>query len=219
MPETNRWRRGRLLGLLAALAALGLWLGGTSLTGPVAYAGDDDDDDDGITSSERFRGEGNYVIVTNRRDERMRFRGNIDLSRNPGEEASPVNFAGAVGSCTDCQTYAIALQIALIGWDATTIMPQNQAIALNYMCTRGCHTVAHAIQFVVQVDDPREMPDHVRDAAREMERELREIGRLANRGQIDIVTADARVNALLDRFRALGRSLYQQRAEATEPDS
>jgi hypothetical protein len=218
MTGTLTLRRGRLLALLATIAALGLWLGGTSLTMPVAQAGEDDDDD-GITYSERFRGDGNFVIVTNRRDERMRVRGNIDLNRIPGEEASPVNYAGAVGSCTDCQTYAIALQIALISWDAKTITPHNQAVAFNYRCPRNCHTVAHAIQFVVQVDDPNEMPEEVRDAAKEMERELREIGRLANEGQIDVLTADARVNALLERFRTLGQSLYQQRAEATEPDS
>jgi hypothetical protein len=217
MIEVITTGRRRLPGLLAMVAALGLWFGGASLTGPAAHA-DDGDDGDGITFSEGFRGRGNLVLVTNRSDERMRVRGNVDLNRNPGEEASPVNYAGAVGSCTDCQTYAIALQIALVSREAATIAPQNQAIALNYRCTR-CITVAHAIQFVVQVDDPTDMPAEVDEAGKEMERELREIGRLANQGRIDIATADARVNALLDQFRALGQSLYQHRDEATEPDS
>jgi hypothetical protein len=217
MIETLIRRRGRLPALLTTIAILSLWLGGTSLAGPVARA-DDNGDDDGVTTSERWRGEGNYVIITNRHDERMRMRGNISLDRNPGETASPVNFAGAVGSCSDCQTYAIALQIALISRDARTITPQNQAVALNYGCTR-CRTVAHAIQFVVQVEDPTEMPETVREAAKEMEKELREIGKSANHGQIDVATADARLNALLNRFRALGQSLYRQRDEATEPDS
>jgi hypothetical protein len=55
-------------------------------------------------------------------------------------------------------------------------------------------------------------------ATKEMDKDLRDIAKLARDGQIDTATADARVKALLDRFRTLGRSLYQ-RQEATEVNS
>jgi hypothetical protein len=203
---------------LVLLAALGLWLGAApaivAQTPPPAPPPAEED----ITLTQRTgASDANVVALVNQSDGRMRVRGNVDVSRIPGDTAGPVNYAAAVGACRDCQTFAVALQIDLISRTANVVTPQNIALALNVGCTR-CHTVAHAIQFVVQVDDPREVPDDVDAAVKEMDKELRDIAKLARDGQMDVPTADARINALLDRFRTLGRSLYQ-RQEATEVNS
>src|SRR5438067_6493013 len=140
------WTRGaRLGGLLAVALGLALWLGVAGpATGQTPTPTTPPDED--VTLSEHPVGGANIVVVTNRSDSAMRVRGNVDVNHIPGSTASPLNYAGAVASCTDCQTYAIALQIDLISKDATVIEPKNQAIALNVQCTR-CRTVAQAIQF------------------------------------------------------------------------
>jgi len=212
---TRSHSRGRRpLALAALLAALALWLG----VAPRVVAQPPPPPDEDVTLTQRIGArDANVVTILNRSDNRMQVRGNLDVNRIPGDQAVPVNYAAAVASCTDCQTFAVALQIDLISKAANVVALENTAIALNVGCTR-CITVAHAIQFVVQVDDPREVPEDVDAATKEMDKDLRDIAKLARDGQIDTATADARVKALLDRFRTLGRSLYQ-RQEATEVNS
>lgn len=169
------------------------------------------DDEQDVTSDERSsdRGGRNIVTVVNRTDNRLRMRGNIQLSRSLGSTAEPVNFAGAYSSCTDCQTIAVALQIALISTHATVIAPRNSAVAINFSCTR-CVSVARAIQYVVQVDDPHEVPNDVSELMREMNRELRSI---ASDRSVTLAQAEARIEAVISRFHVAASSLYEQRDE------
>lgn len=204
--------RTRLLGALGALVALSIWIG----TGPTAVARPAADDEPDITNSEQSGGDfANIVTVTNRTDNRMRVRGNIEVNRILGDEVTPLNQATAYAMCTDCQTFSIALQINLISVHAKTIRPQNAAIALNYSCTR-CVTVARAIQYVVQVEDPREEQSDVSELVRELNRELRAVAREARSGRMTVVQAESRINAVIERFRSLGMSLYEDRNEQTE---
>ena len=181
----------------------------------VAQDGEDDgidvsyDEDEGGTRR-------NVVSVRNRADNRMRIRANIQLARLPGDTAEPYNVAFAYGTCRDCQTFSVALQIVLISRTASRIAPQNGALALNYEC-HGCLTVARAIQYVVQVEDPTQVPDGVRELIREMDRELREVARLAAAGQMTIADAESRINAVITRFRSVATSLYEQRSEEMMP--
>lgn len=203
--------------LVVVLAVLAVTPRGGHLPGPVAAAQavsatpapQPDTDEPDITQDEDHGGGRNIVTVLNRHDRRMRIRGNIQLARVPGATAAPVNYAGAYSSCTDCQTYAVALQIALIRKDASRITPQNAAVALNFACTR-CITVARALQYVVQVDDPDEVPEDVQDLIKDMDRELRQIAK--DRTQT-IAEADARITAVIAQFRTLAQSLYEQRDE------
>lgn len=133
----------------------------------------------------------------------------VELRIVPGPSVAPANFAAAYASCSDCQTVAVALQIALYQKNASTVAPENVAIALNIECTR-CWTVAHAIQFAVPVDDPNNPPENVRRLMREMERELRDI----STKDFSIPEADARINAVLGQFRELGTNLIRDRQEA-----
>lgn len=203
---------------LSTLMLTALWIA-SAAPAAIAQTPTPPPPEEDVTLTEQVSGGGqNIVQVMNRDDQRMRIRGNVDLNRIPGDRAAPVNYAAALASCTDCQTFAIALQIDLISRTASAIAPQNTAIAVNVGCTR-CVTVARAIQFVVQVDDPREVPENVRELVREMDRELREIAQLGRQGQITLLEAETRINALIDRFRDLGTSLYEGRDGATEPTS
>jgi putative peptide zinc metalloprotease protein len=158
-------------------------------------------------------GGNNVVMVRNHSDGDLRIRGRIRLAELHGSRAEPMNLAFAYASCTDCQTYAVALEIALVAPGASTIAPQNRAHALNYECTR-CVTVARALQYVFVVDDPSIVPDNVDRLMRDMEKEIRDIGH--TRG-ISATEANARVDAVIDRFQDLASGLQDQVDETDQP--
>lgn len=155
------------------------------------------------------KGGKNYVIVRNTQNNNLKVRGNVQLNQISGSTAAPENLAYAYSSCVDCQTFAVALQVNLISKQATVITPQNVALAVNEKCTR-CKTVARAIQYNVQVDDPKQEPEDVKDLLREMDQTLNEISR--DKG-ITAAQAEQRINAVIDQFRTLSSSLYDRRDE------
>lgn len=65
------------------------------------------------------------------------------------------NQAYALASCTDCSTLAVAFQVVLVVGDADTVVPVNEAVAVNDLCLR-CTTHAVAVQTVLSLP---EMPD------------------------------------------------------------
>jgi putative peptide zinc metalloprotease protein len=148
----------------------------------------------------------NVVFVLNRQDGDLRVRGRVRLVHIKGDRAEPVNAAFAYSSCTDCQSYAVALEIALISPNASVIAPQNRARAINYECTR-CVTFARALQYVYAVDDPDQVPDNVGRLVREMERELRDISRDR---RITPTEANERVTAVIVQFQDLNTVLRDE---------
>ena len=173
--------------------------------------------DGGVTYNENAGGGGgkNVVLVRNQQDGRLLVRGAIQLNRISGPTVEPVNAAVAYGECSDCQTFAVALQINLIGRDAHNVSPQNAAVAANFGCT-GCVTVARALQYVYSVDDPTQVPTEVQELLREMEQELR---RIDNEPDITLEEAESRIDAIIGRFRELAQSLNDERDEPTESHS
>ena len=166
-------------------------------------------------AGERHPGGGgdNVVMVRNHSDGKMRIRGRIRLAELHGSRAEPINAAMAYSSCTDCQTFAVALEIALIAPGAATIAPENRARALNYECTR-CVTVARALQYVFVVDDPSIVPDNIERLMRDMESEIRAIGRERD---ISANQANARIDAVVVRFQELGSGLQDQLDQSDAP--
>lgn len=154
----------------------------------------------------------NVVKVINKTDNRLRVRGKIQLSHIPGPNAEPENDALAYGSCTKCVTFAVALQIDLISRSASVIIPKNAAVAVNVQCSY-CTTVARALQFVVQVDDPTQTPDGVRSLINQMQQELIAA---ANDPGATLDQTEARVNAVIAQFTGLGWTLLDQRDVKTD---
>ncbi len=177
------------------------------------------DEKDGVSYNENSGGGGgrNNVRIVNRVDNRLRVKGNVQLNQIPGPNVAPGNVAYAYASCTDCQTFAVALQINLISRNTTSAKPENAAVAVNYQCTR-CYTVARAYQYVYSVDDPKQVPDEVTQLIKELDQELNAIHQ--DKG-ISLADAEARINAVISRFASLAASLKETRAEersASSPD-
>jgi hypothetical protein len=172
-------------------------------------------DEDGQGDSDEFKtGNGsNVVMVHNCTDGRLRVRAAIQLNTIPGQIVQPLNEAYAEGSCTSCQTLAVALQIDLYSAErATDIEPQNFAIALNTGCT-GCLTVARAVQYVQGVDDPNDVSADISDTVEKFDSQLTAIQSDPN---IKLPEAEARLNAVLARFITLGGKLGDQRQESED---
>jgi hypothetical protein len=175
----------------------------------------DADQADGVTYNEQAGGGGgkNVVKLTNRVDGRMRMRGNVQLSRVGGPNVGPVNVAVALSSCTDCSTFAVALQIAVYQRGATRVVPQNAAAAMNANCNH-CVTVAHAYQYAIPVDDPNAPPDRVNSLVRRMDEELQGIQR--DSSQLTPADAEARIEAVIAEYQDLATNLMQARDERTD---
>jgi hypothetical protein len=113
-------------------------------------------------------------------------------------------------ACTGCQTLAVALQIDLISRTATQITPRNVANAQNVRCDQ-CATVAIAMQYVIQVDDPTQLPPDADALARSMDQQLRQL-QVGN--GVTTAEAVARIIAVRDQFQSLATSLMFQRSDA-----
>ncbi|GAC1653873.1 MAG: hypothetical protein NVS4B8_29110 [Herpetosiphon sp.] len=157
----------------------------------------------------------NFVKVINQTNGKMRIKGKIQLNVIPGADAQPENVAFSYASCTDCQTFAVALQINLISKRATTVAPQNVALALNYQCTR-CHTVADAYQYVYMVEDPENVPDDAEKLIKELDKELNKI---AHESDLTTAQAEARINAVITRFTSFASTLTTRRDESQDGNS
>ncbi len=160
-------------------------------------------------------GKSNIVKVINKNDGKFRLKGKIQVNRIPGDTAQPVNDAEAYASCANCETFAVALQIDLISRTATTIAPQNAAIAVNVQCSH-CTTVAKAVQYVIQVDDPTQVPENVRDLVNRMQDELKAA---AKDKDATAAQTEARVDAVIAQFTQLAQSLSTQRDQKTEDNT
>jgi len=153
------------------------------------------------------------VVIENRVDGRLTTRGQVQLNRIPGPTVGPANVASANTSCVDCQSLAVALQINLISRTASSITPENAATAANVGCTR-CYTVARALQYVIQVDDPTQVPPEVSRLIQTMNQELTEI---QADPAIGLDEAEARINAVLAQFVDLAQHLTDRRDAQVDP--
>jgi putative peptide zinc metalloprotease protein len=161
------------------------------------------------------QGPGNIVHLVNRVDGRLRVKGRVELNRIHGPRVTPVNRAVAFGSCTDCQTLAVALQLNLYRRGAPIAAPENLAAAVNFQCTR-CVTVARALQYVIPVDDPTTTPPEARALIQALNREL--VAIQSDRA-VTLAEAEQRIDAVIARFVGFSEHLLQARDEAAEQTS
>lgn len=157
----------------------------------------------------------NAIKVCNRKDNRLRIRGRIQLNRIPGDTARPVNQSLAWNSCVGCRSISVALQMNLLSRTASTIAPRNEAFAFNFRC-KGCVAVALSYQFNHQVDNPQEVPENVRRLVQDLDAELHA---LHSEKDVSLEQAIQRIQAVIDRFFELNASLDQRRQEARDDDT
>lgn len=158
----------------------------------------------------------NVVLLKNGNDNRLRVKGSVQFNRIPGPTVQPENLAIARASCTDCQTFSVALQINLISKSAAYVSPRNAAVAVNSACTR-CRTIARAVQYTYSVDDPTQVPREVTELVRSFDRELKAIH--AEQNNLSAAEAEARIDGVVARFQQFASSLTDARDEQTEPDT
>lgn len=84
------------------------------------------------------------------------------------------NAAVAVGSCTDCQTVAIAIEGVLVTGDVEVVEPVNIALALNTDCT-NCQTLAAAYQTVIGTDGKVRITGDGRKSIADLRRQLHDL--------------------------------------------
>ena len=155
-------------------------------------------------------GPSNVVIAINRVDNNLVVRSNVQVQREPGVIAAPLNSATAFASCTDCQTIAVALQLNYGGTDAHLITPQNAASAINSSCTR-CVTVAIAYQVFYTVDDPTQLPPGVLDLIQQFDATLRAVSTDPTMTPAKAIVA---INAVVTQFQDTFTTLDVQTSNA-----
>ena len=168
-------------------------------------------------------GANNMVIVHNPTGGDLQVRGSVQINHVLGPTVGNVNCAAALSGapgapspnvttlmCVGCQTVAVALQIDLISRSATRITPLNVAKAQNVLCDM-CATVAIAMQYVIQVDDPAQVPPDAAALVGSMDDQLRE---LQTSRTLTPDEAAARIIAVRDQFQTLATSLTFQRSDA-----
>ena len=153
----------------------------------------------------------NLVQVVNQANGRLRVDGRVQFNQITGDVVAPVNLADAIGSCTGCQTMAVALQVNLFDRTANVFTPSNVAVAANGGCT-GCTTVARAVQYNIGVDDPHAVPDRVRLLVAQMQQTLATL----TASSASLADAEARVDAVIAQFQDLAAYLSNQRQAATD---
>lgn len=170
---------------------------------------------DGVQENNAQGGGGkNIVQLLNKQNGRMDIRGSIQLNKIKGPNVQPVNLAAAQGSCTDCQTYAVALQINLISREASNISPQNAAVAVNIGCLR-CQTYAQALQYTFQVDDPTQVPPRIDELMKDMDKE---INSLKTQNGVTFDEAKTRIGAVITDFKDLAANLNERTQQSTKDD-
>lgn len=161
---------------------------------------------DGEFENDEGGGRTNIVQVKNSTDGRLRVRGSAVYNRVGGSNVAPVNAAYAESTCVDCQSVAVAIQVVVYRRGANSVTPTNQAIALNNSCTR-CVTVARAIQYVIPVEDPREVPGEVRELVRDIDREINYFEKLKSVNSVDVAEVNARFSSVMAKYQQLQQYL------------
>ncbi|HKY52466.1 MAG TPA: hypothetical protein VJP45_14510 [Candidatus Limnocylindria bacterium] len=157
----------------------------------------------------------NQVRLENKTDGRFLSRSAISLHHSSTQNVEPMNIAIAEGRCTNCATLAIAVQVFIYPRGATSVRPQNIAIAVNNVCT-GCATIAWAIQYVIPVDDPNTVPENVKVLMRDMERELRYFASVKTVAELDPAQAEARLRHFLQQDAELRQYLFEMLERAPQ---
>ena len=136
------------------------------------------------------------AVAVNTKDGGSVFRLAFAIKKVAGDVVDNSNAAVSYASCDSCRTIALSIQIVLVTGDASTVTPENIAIAINENCT-ACETLASAYQWVLGTDEEnvRFSPEG-RVAINEIRKELRELAQ----SDLPVDELQARVHQLMIRL-------------------
>jgi putative peptide zinc metalloprotease protein len=144
----------------------------------------------------------NAAVAINTEDGTSVFDFAFKVSRVMNDVVDNQNAAVAYASCEECQTVAVAIQIVLVYSDPTEVTPENYAIALNEGCDT-CETVASAYQFVLSVPDRFRFSKEAWRRIVEIRKEIRELGKAFERGELSALELQELVDTLADELRTV----------------
>jgi len=125
----------------------------------------------------------------------------FSVRRVAGDTVDETNTATAYASCETCQTVAIAIQVVLVTAENPDVVnPTNVSVAVNEECTT-CATFAGAYQLVYGTGGPVRLTAAGRRQIALIRRELRELGRLFERGELTTADVKVAVTALTEDLR------------------
>lgn len=161
----------------------------------------DASEEDGITPPGGGGGNiNNKVVVTNTVDGRSAHRAGVGVARVTDLEARNQNAAAATSSCSDCRTVAVAAQAVIVQrTNASTIAPQNYAIALNQNCVR-CETFAAAYQYVFTTDGLVRFTEGAQQKLAGFEQQIKAV---AAEEDLSFSAMEAKIDALVEEMWAL----------------
>ena len=133
----------------------------------------------------------NAAVAVNTKDGSSVFKLAFSIKRTLQPVVENQNAAVAYASCDNCQTVAIAIQVVLVMGDATTVSPENVAIAINENCT-ACETLASAYQFVLGTGGVVRLSKEGRRQINEIRKALHALGK----GDLSIEEIQAQVGEL-----------------------
>jgi putative peptide zinc metalloprotease protein len=150
----------------------------------------------------------NAAVAVNTKDGSSVFKLAFSIKKTLQPVVESQNAAVAYSSCENCQTVAIAIEVVLIMGDATTVSPENVAIAINENCT-ACETLASAYQFVLGTGGVVRLTKEGRMQINAIRKALRELGK----GGLSIEEIQARVAVLYGRL----KQVFTTQLELVEP--
>lgn len=156
------------------------------------------------------------VTVANRTAGTMTFTGHIQVNVFNGPSATALNQATAIGSCTACQTLAVALQVNVISSLTTQVDARDNAIALNKNCPH-CLTTSEALQYwIIAPGSSVTIPNDVRALIAQMNHQFAVLEAQPNLTPNDAIAA---INGVLSQFASLLDNLTIRLAQTTQMTS
>jgi putative peptide zinc metalloprotease protein len=138
---------------------------------------------------EASHGHHTVAVAVNTKDGSTVFKMAFQIIKVNGPVVDNINLAFAMASCTDCKTIAAAFQVVLVTGNATTVVPENYAIALNIECT-DCQTLASAYQFVQSTGGPVTFTPEGQQALAEIRQSLHDLMQSAESLTLDEILAE-----------------------------
>ena len=209
-----------LAGISGVAAATGTFSGGATAPTATTSAAAASTNSQQLTGYSAAGGGNNIVTVVNRTDSAIKSDGRVRLTQVHGPGVGSTDRAFAYSSCVHCETLAVALQIVLRNPDGNNVQPRNEAIAINYQCT-GCQTGAIAIQDVIPVADPTQIPENVKQQVSGLNEQLKDFRASFDSGAYPnlLVAIDDLYKQVIGPFEALAGSLDVKRDVETAPST
>jgi hypothetical protein len=154
------------------------------------------------------------VVLVNEHDGRFESKSKDAISIDAGDTVDNRNIAAAYSQCTGCRTVAVAVQAVLATGPATTVSPQNLALAINQDCS-SCVTMAWAYQYVATTGGDIKLAEDTRQRFHALGNQIKTL----IDQPLTYEELDARLDALVhEMWGSIAYELKQAGKEAGKPD-